>query len=374
MRAVVAMSGGVDSSVAAALLLEEGYDVVGVTMNLFSLPKQYCRDEELKSCCGWGAAEDAHQVSLQLGIPHYVIDVREEFEKWVISNFCAEYKQGRTPNPCLRCNEFIKFDELMQRADRLDAEYVATGHHARIDYDTVRKKFLLKKGMDRQKDQSYFLYTLTQSLLRRILMPVGTFTKKDVRKKAAELGLTAAGRPESQEICFVPDKDYTRFLQSRIPQAFRPGPVVDSEGKTIGRHSGIPGFTIGQRRGLGIAAARPLYVLAIDAETNTVVAGFSEGLFQRVLEAKQVKFIAGKPVHGPLRVMAKIRYKHQEAPAVMVATGEDSVRITFETAQRAVAPGQAVVFYAGETVIGGGLIEKQNLESTQKPLSRIQWE
>jgi len=353
------MSGGVDSSVAAALLLAEGYDVVGVTLNLFALPKKYCRDEDTKSCCGWGAAEDAHQVCLQLGIPHYVIDLRDEFEKKVIADFCSEYKKGRTPNPCLRCNEFIKFDELKKRADKLSADYVATGHHARVEFDSARKSYLLKKGVDRHKDQSYFLYTLTQSQLRRILMPVGSFTKKIIREKAAELGLAVAQRPESQEICFVPDRNYTRFLRERMPQAFESGPVVDSEGRTIGRHKGIAGFTVGQRRGMGIAAPHPLYVLAINAEKNTVVAGPNEALYLRELEASNVNFIAGQTLESPLRVKAKIRYKHLEASAVLAPLEGSRVRVRFDVSQRAITPGQSVVFYDGETVIGGGLIENR---------------
>ncbi|MCJ7579002.1 MAG: tRNA 2-thiouridine(34) synthase MnmA, partial [Candidatus Aminicenantes bacterium] len=263
-RVVVAMSGGVDSSVAAALLLEQGYDVVGVTMNLFSLPKKYCRDENVKSCCGWGAAEDAHQVALTLGIPHYVIDMRKEFEESVIADFCTEYENGRTPNPCIRCNEFIKFDALLERLGTMDADYLSTGHHVRIEYDTKKKRFLLKKGIDREKDQSYFLYTLTQDQLARTLMPVGHFTKKDIRRKAEQLHLPAAQRPESQEICFVPDNNYPRFLREKIPHAVKPGPIVDTAGKNIGRHKGTFNFTIGQRRGRGVAAAFPLYVVAID--------------------------------------------------------------------------------------------------------------
>lgn len=356
-RVVVAMSGGVDSSVAAALLLADGYDVVGVTLNLFSLPKKYCRDEDTVNCCGWGAAEEAHQVCMQLGIPHYVIDMRNEFEKKVIADFCSEYKKGHTPNPCLRCNEFIKFDELKKRADKLSADYVATGHHARIEYDSARKGYVLKKGVDRQKDQSYFLYTLTQSQLRRVLMPVGPFTKKDIRQKAAGLGLSVAQRPESQEICFVPDRNYARFLRHREPQAFEPGPIVDPEGRIIGRHKGTPGFTVGQRRGMGIAAPHPIYVLAIDAEKNTVVAGPNEALYRNELEASNVNFIAGQTLERTLRVKAKIRYKHLEASAVLSLLEGNRVRVRFDVPQRAVTPGQAVVFYEGETVIGGGLIE-----------------
>ena len=351
------MSGGVDSSVAAALLLEQGYDVVGVTLNLFSLSGKDCRDENKKSCCGWGAAEDAHRVCLQLGIQHYVIEMKKEFEAKVIADFCSEYRRGRTPNPCIRCNEFIKFEKLMKRADTLDAHFLATGHHARVEPDPAGPKFFLKKGVDSQKDQSYFLHKLTQNQLSRILMPVGLFTKKEVRNKAAELGLAVAQRPESQEICFVPDKDYARFLLDRIPEAFHPGPVVDVLGRTIGRHKGIPGFTVGQRRGMGIAAPHPLYVLEIDSQTNTIVAGRDEKLYKKELLVSGVNIIVGFDLDKPFRVKAKIRYKHREAPAILIPLEKDRVCIRFDSPQRAVTPGQAAVFYDGETVIGGGQIE-----------------
>ncbi len=353
------MSGGVDSSVAAALLLEQGYDVVGVTMNLFSLPKKYCRDENVKSCCGWGAAEDAHQVALTLGIPHYVIDMRKEFETKVIDDFCAEYKKGRTPNPCIRCNEFIKFDDLFERLDTMDADYLSTGHHVRIKNDKKKKRRLLKKGIDREKDQSYFLYTLTQDQLARILAPVGHFTKKDIRKKAQELNLPSAQRPESQEICFVPDNNYSRFLREKIPQAVKPGPIVDSKGKILGQHEGTLHFTIGQRKGMGIAAVHPLYVVAIDAKNNTIVAGPDEKLYDNELVASQMNFISISGLKEDVILQAKIRYKHTEAEAQLVPITTDSVRVVFKTPQRAITPGQAVVFYDGETVVGGGIIDSR---------------
>ncbi len=362
-RVVVAMSGGVDSSVAAALLLEQGYDVVGVTINLFSLPKKYCRDENVKSCCGWGAAEDAHQVALALGIPHYVIDMRKEFEKKVIMDFCAEYNLGRTPNPCIRCNEFIKFDDLLERLDTMDADYLSTGHHVRIEYDKKKKRHLLKKGIDKEKDQSYFLYTLTQDQLVRTLMPVGHFTKKDIRKKAEELNLPAAHRPESQEICFVPDNNYPRFLRKQIPQAFRPGPILDAGGKILGRHEGTLHFTIGQRKGMGIAAASPLYVVSIDAENNTIVAGPDKMLYDNELKASQMNYISRPGLKECIMVKAKIRYKRTEADAQLYPITSDSVRVVFKTPQRAITPGQAVVFYDGETVVGGGIIDSRRLRS-----------
>ncbi len=357
------MSGGVDSSVAAALLLEQGYDVVGVTMNLFSLPKKYCRDENVKSCCGWGAAEDAHQVALTLGIPHYVIDMRKVFEKKVIADFCAEYKNGRTPNPCIRCNEFIKFDDLFERLDTMEADYLSTGHHVRIEYDKKRKRHLLKKGIDREKDQSYFLYTLTQDQLARTLMPVGHFTKKDIRKKAAELNLPAAHRPESQEICFVPDNNYSRFLKEKIPQAFRPGPILDVEGKILGQHEGTLHYTIGQRRGMGIAAAHPLYVVAIDAQANTIVVGPDKMLYKDEFTASQLNFISVSGMSESMTLKVKIRYKHVEADAHVLPVKKDMVRVVFKSPQRAITPGQAVVFYDGETVVGGGIIDSQRIIS-----------
>ncbi len=361
-RVVVAMSGGVDSSVAAALLLEQGYDVVGVTMNLFSLPKKYCRDENVKSCCGWGAAEDAHQVALTLGIPHYVIDMRKEFEKKVIADFCAEYNLGRTPNPCIRCNEFIKFDDLLNRLSTLDADYLSTGHHVRVEYDKKKKRYLLKKGLDREKDQSYFLYTLTQDQLSRTLMPVGHFTKKHIRKKAEELNLPAAQRPESQEICFVPDNNYPRFLRKKIPKAFLPGPIFDAEGKILGQHEGTLHFTIGQRRGMGIAASSPLYVVSIDAENNTIVAGPNKMLYDNVLMASQLNFISESGLNESMTLKAKIRYKHKEAEVRLFPITSDSVRVEFKMPQRAITPGQAVVFYDGETVVGGGIIDSRGIK------------
>lgn len=356
-RVVVAMSGGVDSSVAAALLLEKGYDVVGVTMHLFSLPKKYCRDENLKSCCGWGTAEDAHQVAVALGIPHYVIDMRKEFKRTVIEDFCTEYRKGRTPNPCIRCNEFIKFDDLLKRLDSMDADYLSTGHHARIEYDTKRRRYLLKKGRDRDKDQSYFLYTLKQEQLGRSLMPVGQYTKREIRHKAEELNLPVAQRPESQEICFVPDNNYPRFLRGKIPQAFRPGSIIDVDGKILGRHEGILNFTIGQRRGMRIAASQPLYVLAIDAENNTVVAGPNRSLFRDELLVSELNFISVSGLKEQATFKVRIRYRHAEAEAEVLPVEKDRVSIKFASPQRAITPGQAAVFYDGEIVVGGGIID-----------------
>lgn len=352
------MSGGVDSSVAAALLKEQGYDVVGVTMNLFSLPKDYCRSEKLKSCCGWKATEDAHQVALSLGISHYVVDFRKPFEKSVITDFCEEYAQGRTPNPCIRCNQHIKFDVLLKKMKALEADYFATGHHARIEYDKKNVRYILKKGKDRKKDQSYFLYAMTQKQLSRTLMPIGDLTKEEVRKKAQSFDLPVAERPESQEICFVPDNDYVGFLQSRIPGAFRPGPVIDSENRTLAEHKGIVHFTIGQRRGMGISAPYPLYVLSILSERNTIVVGPEKELYGRTLMASRLNMISFEKITELLKVKARIRYKHKEEQALVTPLDSDKVRVEFERSQRAIAPGQSVVFYDGDTVVGGGIIDR----------------
>jgi len=356
-KVVVAMSGGVDSSVAAALLKEQGYEVIGVTMNLYSLPKEVCRFENLKSCCGRQAQEDANRVAVALGISHYVVDFRREFEQTVIEDFSREYRRGRTPNPCIRCNQFIKFDLLLERANKLGADHIATGHYALVEWDPTASRYLLKKGKDKDKDQSYFLYTLTQKQLAQTIFPVGGLTKKDVRTIAAKYTLPVADKEESQEICFVPDKDYAKLLKDRIPEAFRRGPILDLEDRVLGLHDGIIHFTVGQRKGMGIAARHPLYVLAIDADKNAIVVGKNEDLYRSRLEASGVNFISIEKLDEPKPVQAKIRYKHAEARATIFPSGAAGIRVEFEKPQRAVTPGQAVVFYAGDTVVGGGIID-----------------
>jgi tRNA-specific 2-thiouridylase len=366
-KVVVAMSGGVDSSVAAALLKEQGYEVIGVTMKLFSLPKDYCRSENLRSCCGWKATEDAHRVAIHLGISHYVVDFRDRFDKCVIKDFCGEYSKGRTPNPCIRCNQYIKFDFLMKRLKAFKADYLATGHHARVEYDTRSGRYLLKKGKDKKKDQSYFLYPLSQKQLSRTLMPIGNFRKEEVREKAQKLGLSVAQRHESQEICFVPDNDYVRFLRQIIPSAFRPGPIVDLENRVLGKHKGIVHFTVGQRKGMGIAASQPLYVLSMLSDKNTIVVGPSGQLYEKTLLASQVNLISKAKIAKPMNVKAKIRYKHREAKALLTPLDTDQILVEFEKPQRAITPGQAVVFYDRNVVVGGGIIDKsgeRNLSQT----------
>jgi len=354
----VAMSGGVDSSVAAAILQAEGRDVFGVTMELVTLPPRFCLSEELRSCCGRRAVDDAVAVAAKLGILHCVVDFRGPFADKVIADFCSEYAAGRTPNPCVRCNQFIKFGLLFDRARRLGAEAVATGHYARLDRDAASDRWLLRKGLDPDKDQSYFLYTLTQTELSRTIFPLGGLKKNEVRDLARTSGLPVAKKAESQEICFIPDDDYAGFLRERCPEAFEPGPIVDPSGRVIGRHKGVAHFTVGQRKGMGIAASRPLYVIRVDVERNTIVAGPSEDLYGRALEATGTNWISIDRLAGPLSVRARIRYKHTEAPARVEPTGPDRVHVEFERPQRAIAPGQSVVFYDGDIVVGGGTIDR----------------
>ncbi|MCX7974815.1 MAG: tRNA 2-thiouridine(34) synthase MnmA [Candidatus Aminicenantes bacterium] len=357
-KVVVAMSGGVDSSVAAALLKNQGYEVIGLTMKLFSLPAEVCLNEELRSCCGFKAVEDAQQVCWQLGIPHFVVDLREDFEKWVIENFCQEYVQGRTPNPCIRCNEFIKFRRLWEKVKNLGADFLATGHHARIEFDEKRGRFLLKKGRDIAKDQSYFLYPLTQEQLKRTLFPVGNYTKAQIRHLASKFGLHVADRAESQEICFVLDGDYINFLKSRKPEAFRPGPIMDKTGRQLGEHQGIAHFTIGQRRGMKISWKKPLYVIGLDPERKAVIVGEEKELLRKKLIATKVNLIALDKIDLPITVKAKIRYKHEEAKAIVSPLEKDSVVVEFIEPQRAITPGQSVVFYQKQIVLGGGIIDQ----------------
>ena len=356
-KVVVAMSGGVDSSVAAALLVEKAHEVTGVTMKLFSLPEEVCRSEELRSCCGFKAVEDAQEVAAKLGIPHYVADFQREFEETVIADFMQEYSRGRTPNPCIRCNEQIKFALLLERARKIEADFVATGHHARVAFDRRAGRYLLKKGKDKDKDQSYFLYSLTQGQLARALMPVGNFTKGEVREMARRLGLPIAMREESQEICFVPEGKYPEFLSRRIPKAFVPGLIKDTTGEILGEHKGIIHFTVGQRRGMGIAAPHPLYVLSVNAASNTVIVGKEKDLYGKKLRASRVNLISREKIDGPLRIKAKIRYKPEEARALLTPIGGSAAEVKFDEPQRAITPGQSVVFYELDKVLGGGIID-----------------
>lgn len=356
-KVVVAMSGGVDSSMAAVLLLQQGCEVVGLTMDLFSLPPEACHRPSLRSCCGRGAVESANDVAAKLGIPHYFVDFKSAFEKYVVNNFCEEYLRGRTPNPCIRCNKFLKFDLLWTKAQKLGADFIATGHYARIDYNSRNSLYYLKKAKDKSKDQSYFLYPLTQAQLARTLFPVGNYSKKEIRQKARQLGLASAEREESQEVCFVPDQDYVRFLRERKPQAFKPGPIVDENNRRLGTHRGIAAYTIGQRRGLGIAFSHPLYVIALRPAKNEVVIGPEKSLYRRCLIASQVNFIVPPP-QSKFQAKARIRYRHEEAEAFIKCLNKSKVKVEFSAPQRAITPGQSIVFYDGDVVLGGGVIDE----------------
>ncbi|MFH1577079.1 MAG: tRNA 2-thiouridine(34) synthase MnmA, partial [Candidatus Margulisiibacteriota bacterium] len=330
-KIVVAMSGGVDSSVAAALLKEQGHDVIGITMQIWPSKKAF------GGCCSLEAVDDAKAVAARLGIPHYVLNFRNVFKDKVINDFIEEYKNGRTPNPCIRCNQFIKFDHLAQKARELGAESVATGHYARI----VNSKLL--KGRDKKKDQSYVLYMMDQESLAHTLYPLGDLTKTEVRKLAKDLDLPVAEKAESQEICFVEEDDYGRFLKETYPEAVQPGQIVDKAGNVVGQHDGIAFFTLGQRKGIGHHKGQPKYVIRLDRENNAVVIGDKEDTLGKELIAEQVSYISGTVPKGPLAVMAKIRYNSSEVEAVLEPE-LCRARVTFEEAQQSITPGQSVVF------------------------------
>jgi tRNA-specific 2-thiouridylase len=340
MRVAIAMSGGVDSSVAAALLKQAGHEVVGVTM-LLSAEN--------------GGAVGAREVADRLGIPHHVIDLREEFAHRVITPFCEEYTRGRTPNPCVVCNREIKFGLLREKATALGPDCFATGHYARIERDKATGDYCLKKGADTRKDQSYFLCQLTREQLAYAVFPVGGLTKPEVKRLAAELGLTAASRPESQEACFIPGGDYAAFVNDFLKRPSLAGPILDEAGNVLGEHRGIASYTIGQRRGLGIATERPLYVNAIRPELNAIAAGTRKETFADELVAGDLNWIGPAP-DRPVKLKAKIRHRHPEAPAVVTPLGDGTVYVKFIEPQIAITPGQTVAFYDEDNVIGGGTI------------------
>ena len=355
-RVLVAMSGGVDSSVAAAMLHEAGYDVVGIAMRLAPEPAHLSRRKA--TCCSHEDFEDARRVAERMNFPFYVVDLREDFAARVMDNFVSEYLAGRTPNPCVMCNREIKFDRLWQRARAIGADFVATGHYARIDRDAAGR-FHLLRAADESKDQSYFLFSLTQDELSRTLFPLGAITKTEVRARARELGLLNADKPESQEICFVPDGDYAGFVERAGRDRVRAGKIVDSAGSTLAHHAGMHRFTVGQRRGLGIATGEPMYVREIRGDTGDVVVAPREQLSSAGLIARDVSLVGAHAYDGgPVEVEVKTRYRQRAIPAILQIGSGRTAEVRFLSRGPAVTPGQACVFYRGDEVVGGGFIER----------------
>jgi len=346
------MSGGVDSSVAAALLAEQGHDVIGLSMQLYD----QSGPETFGSCCSLDDLYDARRVASAIGFPHYILNFEREFRDTVIANFVSEYASGRTPIPCAHCNSDLKFSTLLERARGFGAARVATGHYARTDRDTDGR-WLLKRSIDREKDQSYFLFSLTQDQLGHAVFPVGRLTKPEVREQARRLALNVADKPDSQEICFVPDHDYASFVAKHEPDVTRPGAIVNEAGERLAEHGGVHRFTIGQRKGLGLSAAAPLYVLKIDAGSRDVTVGPRASLERERLTASGMNWIAVDAPADWLTVSAQIRHRHTPSPGRVRALDNDRAEFVFDTPQPAVTPGQAAVFYDDDVVVGGGWIE-----------------
>lgn len=352
MRVVVAMSGGVDSSVAAALLAEAGHDVIGLSMQLYD---QRSSTEAFGSCCSLDDLHDARRVAAAIGFPHYLVNFEEKFRATVIDNFVGEYAAGRTPIPCVHCNGELKFASLVERAAAFDAPWVATGHYARVTYDEDRRQYVLLRSADRGKDQSYFLFSLTQAQLAHAMFPVGSLTKPEVRAHARRLQLKVAEKPDSHEICFVADGDSAGFVERKLASEPVRGDIVDSGGRVLGQHRGLHRYTVGQRKHLGIATGTPMYVLRLEPHDARVVVGSRDELGRTALTADRVNWIAGVAPSLPRRVTARIRHRHLDAPAVVTADGSRA-HVQFDEPQIAITPGQAVVFYDGEEVLGGGWI------------------
>ncbi|PYX82450.1 MAG: tRNA 2-thiouridine(34) synthase MnmA [Acidobacteria bacterium] len=365
LNIAVAMSGGVDSSTVAALLRSQGHNVVGLTMQLWNQRRLAGREgmpEAVQGrCCSLDDVYDARRVAETIGVPYYVVNHQQRFEEDVVRPFVREYLSGRTPIPCSLCNNHLKFDQLLIVARQIGANMLATGHYARVEFDQGRGRWLLRRPADLSKDQTYFLFGLTQDQLSRTLFPLGEMTKPEVRELARKLGLALAEKPDSQEICFIPGGDYKRFLDAYLEEQGEAlpdtaGELVTTSGEVIGEHHGIHNFTVGQRRGLGVATGSPLYVIQIKGDTRQVVVGSGEELFSRSLHAKRVNLVSTADLSAPMRVAVKIRHRHEPAPATIEKVRDDEVLATFDQPQRAVTPGQAAVFYDGDVVVGGGWI------------------
>lgn len=351
-KALIAMSGGVDSSVAAFLMKQQGFDCIGCTMKLRQSPDETLPGE--RTCCSLEDVEDARAVAFKLGMPYYVFNFQEDFEEKVIKKFVWCYENGLTPNPCIDCNRYMKFEKLFDRAKILGCEYIVTGHYARIARRADR--LVLKKAVDERKDQSYFLYSLTQEQLRHTRFPLGSMQKAEIRRIAEENGFVNAAKPDSQDICFVPDGDYLAFLEAYTQKAYPAGDFLNTGGAVIGRHRGAVAYTLGQRKGLGLAMGAPVYVCGKDMLRNTVTVGSNADLFHSSLRAGDWNWFPFPALSQPMRVAAKIRYRQQEQPATVYPEADGSARVVFDSPQRAITPGQAVVLYEGDTVVGGGTI------------------
>lgn len=354
-KVVLGMSGGVDSSVAAYILKEQGYEVLGVT--LAQVPHDDIYDENAGGCCSISSIFDAKQVAHDLGIPHYVLNFRGLFERKVVDYFVNEYLEGRTPNPCVACNKFIRFNAFLEKAKGLGADYIATGHYAIVEKDDKTGRFLMKKSRDTRKDQTYFLHQMTQHQLSHTLFPLGGYTKDKVREIAEQIGLIIHDKPDSEEICFIPDDDHGGFIKRRMPDRVKPGNFVDKDGNILGQHKGIVYYTIGQRKGLGIALGKKMFVQRINPETNEIVLGDEEGIFKNKLFADNLNWISFDNLTKELEVMAKVRYSTRESKARIIPH-KDGVMVEFEEPQRAITKGQVVVFYDGDIVLGGGIIRE----------------
>ena len=364
-KAIIAMSGGVDSSVAALLVRESGDECIGATMKLFQ--NEDVGIEKEKSCCSLSDVEDARSVANRIGIPFYVFNFTDRFREEVMDRFSDAYLHGRTPNPCIHCNRYLKFEKLLHRMKELGFDYIVTGHYARTEYDEERGRYLLRKAVDGNKDQSYVLYTLTQEQLAHVRFPLGTLHKEEVRAIAEKNGFVNARKHDSQDICFVPDGDYASFIERHTGVRLPEGDFVDRQGTVLGRHKGITHYTVGQRRGLGLPAGRRIYVCELRTDTNEVVLGENEDLFSRELTAGDVNLISVDELKEPMHVKARIRYKHKEQDALAWQTEDGKLHVRFEEPQRAITAGQAVVLYDGDIVVGGGVIESA-VNSNRKAL------
>jgi len=360
-RVLVAMSGGVDSSTAAVLLAEQGYEVIGITMKTWDYERSGGKSDKEVGCCTLESMNDARAVAQKYDFTHFIVDIREEFGDWVIDKFTSEYLSGRTPNPCVLCNTHIKWRALLRRANQLGCEHIATGHYARVRQDEDSERYVIRRGRDRRKDQSYALWGLPQEHLARSIFPLGEYEKPEIREMAADFGLDrVADKPDSYEICFIPDDDYHRFLKDRVDgleEEVAGGDFILSDGTKVGEHDGYPFYTVGQRRGLGLALGHRVYVTDIDAETNTITVGPREELQQQTLTARQINMVGAADLTEERPVTASIRYNDAGAPGLAWQPGEDELAVAFAEPQRAITPGQAVVLYDGDDLLAGGWIE-----------------